>query len=320
MNIQFVLGTEAHGAADPSGTITKMKNIDKLKAGAYAFIVNGAEVLGDGKGLTPGDRVQLVSAISGLAADDLSQRLLFSVPIRRGAVESITRDKFTADVTAKYLVKTSTIDAGAEGEAVIVMRDLTYNRTIANNKVNISLIKKAGESISVFVDRLINKIKEKAAFYANGKAMLTVEKATNDIAITMADANVDFSISLDGILAGVAVTTERAAAPSLTNVRDILASEQEFSGNLGNGNYGTLGDAFWSFPQQTKLDTDYDVFYIKFAGEHDLPQNKVRAATLWLKIAVPKAQGNAFATKAEQAFGVTIKVTENGKTPAATGA
>lgn len=305
MNQQLVLGTAGLSAVSTLETITT------VAAGAYAFVVNGTNVYAAGEKTNAEDRVQIFAGIANAAAVQGISPVMCSVPIRVGSVLGITRDIYAADIVGVYTIALAGLATDTEGEGYIALSDNSFNRTIANDKVSVNLIKKKGETAANFVTRLVAKLNNNATL-GRKFPFFTAAASTTNVVITMKSADTDFTVAMDGILSGFTKTTTTAPKPSTTRAVDILATEKEFSGNLGNGNYEKLTDAWWSFPQQTNLAATYDIITIKFQGEHDTPQNRQRSAVMWLKIAVPTAQGAALAQTLADIFNDTVTNYQSG--------
>lgn len=314
MNLQIVLGSETYGVDSSNTAITAQKNVDTLKAGSYLFLINGKIVYidKDTTPVAPFDSIQLFSGIINSASVQGLSSVLSSVPIKPINVLQMNRDKYAPDVVGVYDISLSSLVSNSTGEAVMVLNDNSYNRTIQNNRINITANKRADETVAAFTQRIVDKINNYYAKNPRAKFLTASVQSNTTIRLTMLNSNTDFSVSMDGLFLGLTVSTITAPKPSTTNVKDILATEKEFSGNMGNGNYESLTDAWYSFPQQTVMTTNYDIFTIIFKGVHDLPQNKVDAAVMTLKIPVPTSKSDDFELLLEAVFGKPVKAYLNG--------
>lgn len=306
MNLQLVLGKEAQAVDNAGAIIVEQKNVDKLKAGSYLFLLDGTTVHKDGATDEVFERVQLMV---GLANATKGATLMTSVPIPKAQVLSVNREVYAPGVNKVVEIDFASIAADAVGEIAMSLYDLSYNRTIKNDRINANINKKATETIAQVVTRLATKINAHGSTFPVANTFVTATVSTTKLRLTMSNPNIDFSMTLDGLAAGIVPVTITEAVVSLTDSADILRTEKEYSGNLGNGGYDVAGDAWYSVPVQTNLATNYDVIHVKWQGEHDTPQNRQRSAVLWLKIAVPTAQGEGFFDELRTVLGVPFDVT-----------
>lgn len=300
MNLQLVLGSEAYGINTAGAAITAQKNVGTLKAGSHLVLLDGKTVYDGtpttGTDLADFERVQFFVGLKNAK----QSKVLNSVPIPRRAILKIDRQAYSEDKVKIVDVDFASVATEAEGSATISLFENSYNRTIKIDRINATTQKKAGQTAAQLVTAIASKINNRTGVTSS---FVTATVNNTVLRLTMSNANVDFSMTLDDLLAGLKPVTHQEAYISLTNAEDILRTEKEYSGNLGNGNYLMGTDMYWSFPQQTDLSETYDVFNIKWQGEHDTPQNRQRSAVLWLKIAVPTENGDAFATLLSNLFG-----------------
>lgn len=303
MNLQLVLGDVAYGLDTEDASITAQKDVAKLKPGSHIFLLDGKEVMEADTNLADKEFVQLFVGLTNAPGVVGMPTVLSSVPIRRKSVLYIDHEAYKAPVTEVVEIDFASIADNAVGEGNLVLSDHSYNRTIKNDKIMISYSKKATVTRAVMLSRLVEKINGHNATYPVATSFVTASTTGTKLVLTMKSQHTDFSVAMSDLFEGLNPVTTRQPVISLTDAIDILKTEREYSGNLGNGNYATLGEAYWSFPQQTNLATQYDVFSIKFQGNHDLPQNRVRSAVMWLKIAVPTTQAAAFKASLQKLFG-----------------
>ena len=292
MNLQLTLGNETYGIETDGSTIAATQDIKDLKAGSYIVLVDNEIVTPAAPG-EGGERFQIISGLVGTSAG--MQTTISSVPIRKASVLGVTRSAFTNSVLGVWVISGANLTADSEGEAHLTLNNNSYNRTIKNTRLSITLNKTKGETVAAFLTRAKDKINAKAVKNYPTPFVVATSDATT-ITLTVQDANIDFSIVRDGLFATSVVTNPTKAVPSLTKTSDLIASEKEYSGNLGNGNYEKLTDAWFSMPLQTQASVSYDIFNISFQGNHDTPQNRVRTAVMNLKLAIPTAKGDAFET------------------------
>lgn len=289
MNLQLVLGNETYGVNAEGTAISAVENIKDLKPGSYIVLVDNK--IATTADIPEGERFQFIVGLVGTGQG--MQKTMASVPIRKDSILNVSHDRFHEDVNGEWTIAPNGLTNDSEGEAHLVLNNHSYNRTIQNSKIVVSVHKTKGETPAAFMQRVVDKINEKAFKNFNTPFVEATLSGTT-ITLEVKDANIDFTVSRDGLFATATVINTVQAEPSTTRTSDLIASEKELSGNLGNGGYVSLGDAFFSMPMQTQGDRNYDIFNIKFQGEHDTPTNRVRSAVMNLKIAIPTAKGSAF--------------------------
>lgn len=299
MNLQLVLGSEDYAVTTEDAAIALQQDVRKLKPGSYAFLLDGATVY---TALTDMGDVERVQLAVGLANPKDGVTTMMSVPIRRRDVLKIDREGYAPDVVQVVEIDLATVATDAEGEVVISLFNNSYDRTIKLDRINAGLWKKKGVTAAQLATAIALKVNTAGTRYPVTSPFVTAAVSGTKVQFTMANSGIDFNMTMDGLVSGIPVVTVTPAKVSLTNNSDILRTEQEYSGNLGNGGYVQFADMYYSVPQQTNMATQYDVFHIKWQGEHDTPQNKQRSAVLWLKIAVPTAKGDAFAAQLKALF------------------
>lgn len=291
MNVQLTLGNETYATNDAGASITTLENVSTLKAGSYLALVDNK--VSTTAAPLAGARIQFIVGLVGTSGN--MQKTIASVPILKKDILGYSHDVYAADVKAEWTLNASTLTVDSEGEAKLVLSDHTYSRTIQKRKVVVYVTKAKGEAVAAFLQRVVDKINA-APVKGFMNKFVTATLAVTTITLKVEDANIDFTVSRDGLFKGLPLVNSVKAKPSTSQTDDLIASEKEYSGTLGNGNYVERTDAWFSMPLQTQAGVNYDIFNIRFQGKHDTPQNKVNSAVMHLKLAIPTAKGAAFNT------------------------
>ena len=305
MNQILVLKNLALNEGTPSNVAT-VKDIVNLKPGAVALVVDGKTLYEAGKTWSALERVQLIAGITkGVNTVGNEIYVQSSVPIARRQVLSVNYEKYVAPVTK--VVEIGPFNWEAEGDAGMLIMDSSYVRTIQTNEIRISEYKLANMTPESIINKIVDRINNGTGIPNLQKfnAFCTaVKKGTTPadfkIELTMKTEHVDLSVSLNGMFAYAPVVVTREPVISLGKGEDVLRTEKEFNGNLGDGGYWGYNEGYFSKPLEADVSTNYDIFQIKFQGEHDTPQNRVRTAVNHLTIAVPT--GSALVTTLKTAF------------------
>ena len=305
MNQILVLKNLALNEGTPSNVAT-VKDIVNLKPGAVALVVDGKTLYEAGKTWSALERVQLIAGITkGVNTVGNEIYVQSSVPIARRQVLSVNYEKYVAPVTK--VVEIGPFNWEAEGDAGMLIMDSSYVRTIQTNEIRISEYKLANMTPESIINKIVDRINNGTGIPNLQKfnAFCTaVKKGTTPadfkIELTMKTEHVDLAVSLNGMFAYAPVVVTREPVISLGKGEDVLRTEKEFNGNLGDGGYWGYNEGYFSKPLEADISTNYDIFQIKFQGEHDTPQNRVRTAVNHLTIAVPT--GSALVTTLKTAF------------------
>lgn len=294
MNQILVLKDEAYLAGTP-GAVAAVKEITNLKQGSLAMVLEGKVLLETATKLAGLERVQLVAGIArGTNTIGNEVFVQSSVPIARRQVLSVNFEEYVAPVTQKLKVGPFPWAADSEGDVGLTINDNSFVRTIQTNQIRISEYKTKAMTPVAIIDKMVARINSGTGIPGRTKfnsfcTAVKIGTTVADLAIelTMKSEHVDLSVALDGLLATGTVATTREAVISLGKGEDVLRTEQDYSGNLGNGGYWGYNEGYFSKGTEAQAGTNYDIFQIKFQGEHDTPQNRQRAAVNHLMIAVP---------------------------------
>ena len=292
MNQILVLKNLALNEGTPSN-VAAVKDIVNLKPGAVALVVDGKTLYEAGKTWSALERVQLVAGITkGVNTVGNEIYVQSSVPIARRQVLSVNYEKYVAPITK--VVELGPFNWKDEGDAGILIMDSSYVRTIQTNEIRISEYKLANMTPESIINKIVDRINNGTGIPNLQKfnAFCTaVKKGTTPadfkIELTMKTEHVDLAVSLNGMFAYAPVVVTREPVISLGKGEDVLRTEKEFNGNLGDGGYWGYNEGYFSKPLEADIATNYDIFQIKFQGEHDTPQNRVRTAVNHLTVAVP---------------------------------
>ena len=292
MNQILVLKNLALNEGTPSN-VAAVKDIVNLKPGALALVIDGKELYASTGDLADKERVQLIAGITkGVNTVGNEIYVQSSVPIARRQVLSVNYEKYVAPITK--VVEVGPFNWEDEGDAGMLIMDSSYVRTIQTNEIRISEYKLANMTPESIINKIVDRINNGTGIPNLQKfnAFCTaVKKGTTPadfkIELTMKTEHVDLAVSLNGMFAYAPVVVTREPVISLGKGEDVLRTEKEFNGNLGDGGYWGYNEGYFSKPLEADIATNYDIFQIKFQGEHDTPQNRVRTAVNHLTVAVP---------------------------------
>lgn len=220
-----------------------------------------------------------------------------SVPIRRTNITRVNTQ--TAVAGQKRVVRIGGTGVGAglvipsTGEGNITFRNLSYNHAIPTQRVNFSFNKRATETPSAFLDRVVTEINNTMALQA--KAFISATKlGVTDFALqfTTSDPFVDLSIQLDGIFEGYEVVEIQALILPIGRGEDILAVELELTKHLGNHGYAELNDLWYKGQLQADPSLNYDVVTLNWRGIGETPTSAMQVASNTLQFATPTTEGN----------------------------
>lgn len=265
---------------------------DLIAVGDDKILLGADMVIGDLAGIRT---VQFFTKLS-------TNTIRSSVPIDR---DTITRFNYQAPKAAVQGVTTLggvtaplALVIPSTGDTGLVLRNLSYNHTIASERVSTSFTKKASETAEAFVDRVVAEINIQQSYLTIPFiiAAKVVTGANLGITFTTTNSNVDFDLSLNGFLAGSSVVvTTQPVAPIGAGI-DILNMEKDFSRHRGNQGYAELGDLWYKQPTETGANLTYKVSTIKWDGMAETPTNSIKAATNHLQFAVDRTLDNGAIT------------------------
>lgn len=281
----------AYGAGS-AGTVT-MANLPTLNHGAIVLVADGTTILAaDGSNA---EGIQSFQILVGITKDPAKKLgLQNSVTIFPQYITNINVEKYNAPVTQRVEIGPFTAAAGnAEGEIGLVLNNNSYVRTIQTEQIRISEWKKAGDTLQATLQRIIDRINDGTGLPRNTMyqsfttASLVGTGDSAKIQLEMKSESVDFTMNSYSLAENVVVVTTRKAVLSKGKGADVRRAEDEYSGNLGNAGYGWRNELYYSKPLEADPNGTYDIISIQFTGMHDTPQNKVRAASNWIQIAIP---------------------------------
>lgn len=279
----------AYGAG-AGGTVT-MANLPTLNHGAIVVIGDNKEVLtaATAKGAKS---IQFIVGITKDAEFGIGTQA--SVAIKTDLITYVNVEKYNEPVTQIVEVGPFTAAAGqAEGEIGLVLNNNSYVRTIQTDQIRISQYKSKTATLQATLQKIVDRINNGTGLPNLGvyktfiKASLTGTGDAAKLRLEMKSEHVDFTMSAYGLAEYVEQTVVRKAIISKGKGADVRRAEDEYSGNLGNAGYGWRNELYYAKPLEANAGGKYDVITIQFTGLHDTPQNKVRAASNWISIAVP---------------------------------
>lgn len=298
----------AYGAGS-AGTVT-IANLPTLNHGAISIVGDGNLVLaGDGSNAQGVESFQI---LVGITKDPVKKTgLQNSVTIFTKYVTKINVEKYNEPVTQRVEIGPFTAAAGnAQGELGLVLNNNSYVRTIQTEQIRISEWKKAGDTLQSVLQKIVDRINNGTGLPRNSMyqsfttASLVGTGDAAKIQLEMKSESVDFTMSSYALAESVVVTTTRKAVLSKGKGADVRRAEDEYSGNLGNAGYGWRNELYYSKPLEADPNGKYDIISIQFTGMHDTPQNKVRAASNWIQIAIPT--GSALTASLQTLFATMI--------------
>jgi len=181
-----------------------------------------------------------------------------SVSIKIKDITSISTQVGVAPVMAQYKIGDMTSAATAipvtTTEVVnIVVENKSHNRLVNNKRVSVSATKSAGETVPVFLARVVaklNSVQTQGAFFS---ATLGTSGSNYEIVITAKDRNADIIISIPEGFTGVIVKQTITGFAGLGVKEDIIAMETDYNKNHGNAGYEKMNEAYFSTPLSTTL-------------------------------------------------------------------
>ena len=252
--------------------------------------------IGDGSVLLGGD--SLAAAFATVQNIQFFTRLSNNI-VRNSVViprRQITRYNYqTTTVGLPKIIRAGATGAGlglavpTTGEVEFVIKNLSYNHAIAATRLSASFTKKAAETVSAFLDRVVAVINAENAKLAF--PFVTVAKSGGpDYALTFTavDESVDLFIGISGFLEGSVLTVTQEADSTLGAAKDILAMEQDMSRHTGNHGYDTA-DIWYTQPTQTDASTVYNVATLGWDGVSPTPTNTIKVANNTMTFAVDNA-------------------------------
>lgn len=266
MNRLFVLKDVAYATNKTGGTISSINEIDQLAQGALAVFTDRGtliDITSSSAILTATNDVKVLQMVVGRAED--SQ--VIQVP--KGLVNDITVASYKAAVKQ---TTTITISSSIEnGEGGLLFQDNTFTSRYSTRRKDVSLIKKATQSVQDYVTAIVDSINESnwleaSSAVATGGFEITVEVKGE----TADDFRTIFNVAKDGILADAVIVSENFEYGQGLG-SDVLQLEKDFSVEEGNGNYIEYGTEHYSRSFETVASLNYDIVNILWEGTHSSP-------------------------------------------------
>lgn len=260
---------------------------------AYEFVVVGdGHTLIGVNSLVP-DGVEAVQLLVKLPNGDVRS----SVSIPRRNITRLNLQTSTAAQLQVLRIGGTTSGTGlvipSTGEANLLIKNMSYNHSIATQRVSLSVQKRATETAEQFIDRVVAEGNAAMAMQSSPFATLAKVGVSPNFGITFTVANtdVDLSVGVDGIFANYPATTITPMKVAFGAGKDVLAMEKEMSRHLGNGNYEKNADLWYKAAFVANVDDTYDILTLNWEGIAPTPTNSIKVANNSLTIAVGNNNG-----------------------------
>jgi len=280
MNRLVVLKDVAYAAKKGGGTIAGANELNVLASGALAFLNDRGELLVvTPEGVDPVANPAFIA--SALVADSKS----FTLAVGRSAgvqvintiprqeIEAVTYKGYKAPVA--MVVTVGGITAGkalvfAENEeAVVKVYDTSFTSRYNIQDMNVSTMKRIGETNEAVVDRLVAKLNKEDSFVIAAK--VGGGTANMGITLTPKDARTTITAAISGTFEFGNIETTTAQIYGDGVGEDILLIEKDFSVEEGNGNYIDYGGDYYKRSFDTDPNANYDVINMIWEGRHSSP-------------------------------------------------
>ena len=273
------------------------KDIDTLTARQLMVIGDSAKVL---------DNTAVAADVLGIknivfAVGETAGGFRTSVSIPRLAIKYFNVQNYSSPQNKVIAVGSGAADANklavtGDGEAQFLIKNLSYLHTCPSQRLNVTVVKKAGETLEAFVDKAVIALNNANATLVNSIFVAAKAGTGANLGITFTTANehVDLYVGVSGILAGNWVSTTQVAKVSTGAGKDIVALEVDLSKHRGNHGYESLGDLWYKQPTEAKATENYNVITIGWEGISPTPTNTIKVADNTLQFAIPS--GTALTT------------------------
>jgi hypothetical protein len=217
-----------------------------------------------------------------------------SVPIPRRAINYFNVQSYSAPQNKIINLGSGLNDANkfaltGDGEAGFLIKNLSYLHTSDSQRLNVTVIKKASETLEQFVDKAVIALNAANATQVN--SIFTAAKigtgANLGIAFTTANEHVDLYVGANGVAEGNVAIVGQAAKVSTGAGKDIVRLESDMTKHRGNHGYESLGDLWYKEPLEAKASENYNVITIGWEGESSTPTNTIKVADNTLQFAIP---------------------------------
>jgi hypothetical protein len=277
--------------------------------GDLIAIGDGRKVIGVGSAAADLSDIKEVRFMTKVA----NGRFKTSVPIARKNITSINRADYSAPqnkvITLGGVTEPLSFDIPTTGEGNITARNLSYNHTIATQRVNVSVEKLASETPEQYIDRVVAKLN---ASPGNNPDFFIAEKVVSGaylgITITTANEHVDLDVTMDGIFEGASKRVTQNARVSLGKGADVVAMERDYNKNQGDGGYVELTELWYANPIEASAGVNYNIFTLAWEGVATRGTKTSQVANNTLALAVPTTESiTPFGTLLALIFGNTYE-------------
>lgn len=268
MNRLFVLKDVPYASKVGGGTIASIKEVGELAPGALAvFTDRGAllDVASAGALATATDDVKTLQMAVGREEDTQVIQVPRVIPnITVNNYKPLVKGKLRFEIPANI----------ANGEGTLLILDNTFTSRYATRRKDVTLIKKATQTVEQYVDALIAEV-NKSDWLSAAKVVITAGTQFA-IEITVSSSNVsDLRTTLtgakDGVLSETVILENVDFAYGQGLGYDVLQLEKDFSSEEGNHGYIELTQDFYSRPYEASISSNYDVINILWEGTHSSP-------------------------------------------------
>ena len=275
-----------------AATGASAKDIDALTPRELMVIGDSAKVL---------DNTAVAADVLGIknivfAVGQTAGGFRTSVSIPRMAIKYFNVQNYSAPQNKVIAVGSGAADANklfvtGEGEAQFLIKNLSYLHTSPSQRLNVTLVKKAAETLEAFVDRAVIALNAANATQVNSIFVAAKAGTGANLGITFTTANehVDLYVGVSGILEGNWVSTTQIAKVSTGAGKDIVALEADMTKHRGNHGYESLGTLWYKEALESKASENYNVITIGWEGVSFTPTNTIKVADNTLQFAIPSS-------------------------------
>jgi hypothetical protein len=214
-----------------------------------------------------------------------------SAVIKRRNVTSIKKKDYVAFTLPQWRLASGSNGLNVEttGEAQIGITNKSYNRTINYQRVNVNVVKLAGESTATYLAKVVAALNAENSKLSQTLFTATLGNTSSNYFITIASTNrnADISITMDGMFAGTEITNTVVAVTGNGFGADIVALEKDHSKNLGNQGYERLTEAWYNAPTESLATENYDILNLAWKGESPTASSSMTVASNTITLGFP---------------------------------
>lgn len=286
MNRLFVLKDVAYAAKTGGGTIAGANELNVLASGALALLNDKGELITETTGVVDVDKIADTKYFIIAAGRPGGVLVVNQVP-RQGIYE-LNRKEYKAPVAMVITAGggTTPLVFADNEEAIIKVYDVSFTSRYNIQDLNVSIIKRVGETNSAAIDRLVARINGKEDGFVTAAKVGTTD-ADFGITLTPKDPRTTISVSLGGTFEYGNITTTTAQVYGDGVGEDVLQLEKDFSVELGNGNYIDYSGDHYKQAFSTDASASYDMINMLWEGTHSSPTRTHNVMKNRVVIALP---------------------------------